>query len=193
MPVIGKMGRNRPRKGRKVRQGRKPKQEQVRLQFHGPNGRYVRIYLTEDMVKHLADMHDRVFGFIYTQLIDRETRGNFNPYSRIRIKFLRFEDLGIPGFILGIEPPTFDPKGHRLWRPPRSRQFCVQARRVDLGIKPGMPPTVCEALFEPKLPKSFAGGMLITLPDEYYPEPAQPKTRTRRKAGDPITLQEGAW
>lgn len=154
-----------PRKRRKKKdpRGRKPVQESIRANWCGADGRTVRFAISEDVVQHLKKMHDFMFGVMYHGGLG--VGAGYDPYRTIRIEFMRFDDLHIPGVFVRIEPPTYAPKGHRMWRAPTGRRFFVEVLARDIGVLDAQPPCQVEYLFDETMPRVLGGGMLFTFPD----------------------------
>jgi hypothetical protein len=154
-----------PKKKRLRRKGggRKPIMERIRATWVN-YGKCVRFDISEDIADQLQKAHHAMFGAFYMHTL---MRAKFDPYKIIRIEFMRFEDTGIPGVFMRIEPPTFAPEGKKLWRSRPRRKILVQAQAKELGLKESQKPVNVEILFEPKMPGMLGGGMMMIFPDEY--------------------------
>lgn len=127
------------RRKRKTKQGipdtrgRKPVTEQVKIVSLGRDLQRVRFVLSEDIVEKLIALYEEdyaTFVFHKGPLSER--------YKPLRLQFAPFVNIAIPAVLLRIEPPTTDPRGHRMWRPKGSRQFITEILAAKLRIKPGI-------------------------------------------------------
>lgn len=135
-------------------------------------GNTVRFVFSEDMVAKLREFHMSMFSVFYTGGLVRPDKV-FDPYKAIRLEFMQFSDLSIPAVFVRIEPPTYDPKGHRLWRAKNGRRFFAQTPVKPIGVKPGQETVTLEHLFEESSPQMLGGGMLLIFPDDYMVFPGR--------------------
>lgn len=178
------MARRRKRK-RAPGHGFQPSRETVRVNWLGPDGRDARFAISEDLIEELRRMHDEVFGAVYAT-----SPGRFQPgYDRmaaVRLFFTRFADLNLPVVHLRIEPPTYNPKGHRIWRHKSSRQWYVTIRAERIGLKNAQPSIGrLEYLYDEKRAAVMGGGLLLCFPDDAMLQPGR-KTRRPSYAGDQL-------
>lgn len=149
------------------RRGRKPSHHTIRVNWVGEDLDVLRFTISADLVEQLKRAHDAAFGILYGFGSLHEARAGYDPYKTIRIEFMRFEDTGIPAVFIRIEPPTYHPTGHRMWKVPNGHQFQVEVRCREVGVKPDMPNLKCDYLFDEKQPKVLGGGMIVSFPDHY--------------------------
>jgi len=127
-------------------------------------GKEIRLTIAENLVGELERAHRAMFGFMYHSDL---VKAQFDFRKLMRIEFMKFEDTGIPGLFIRVEPPTFYPLGHKLWRRTDGRSYFTQHRALPLGIKENMPSLTLEYIYEPSMPGALGGGMLLIFPDEY--------------------------
>lgn len=125
----------------------------------------LRLSFSGDLVEHLKRAHDQAFGIMYGFGSFHAARGGYDPYKNLRIEFMRFEDQGIPGVFLRIEPPTYTPFGKRMWKDAKGYRYSVEVRCDEVGVKRDLKPMGVDYLFDEKNPKALGGGMMITFPD----------------------------
>lgn len=182
----------RKKKPAPARRGRKPSTKTIRASWVGPMGTVLRLSISSDVVEHLKRAHDAAFGIMYGFGSFHAARAGYDPYKMMRIEFMRFEDTGIPAVFIRIEPPTYNPTGHRMWRVPGGHQFQVEVRCSEVGLKTDLPPLKCEYLFDEARPKVLGGGMMVTFPDHYMNFGGAPVNRdlasakVRRTKVDPM-------
>lgn len=161
--------RRRKRKGPETR-GRKPVSETVRimaLHRHGEPLRTARIVFSEDVVDKLMDLAERLYeSFWY---FPRDHRMKI-----MRLQFARISDIGIPGIFCRVEPPTYDPRGHRVRRRYQRRQYYCQVLCRKLGLKDDFPTTDVELMWHDLEDQRLGNGLYLMLPDHYMlpPSPA---------------------
>lgn len=177
MPLIEKRPRGRPRKTET--RGRKPISQRIRATWID-HGRSVRLTLSEDIVQTLKHMHDEMFSVFYLTALRRQR--DYDPYKAIRIEFVPFNDMSIPAVLVRIEPPTFDPQGHRLWRPGKGRRFYVQVRAAAIGLLEGQPATELDFIYQEHNARLLGGGIMVIYPDRVTAFPG-PKNRRPIKEG----------
>lgn len=159
-PPGGKTKRGTPRL-RKPGGGRPPATGVVHMLTTGDSEAYVRISFSEDVIDKLVEMHAAVFGaFTMAHRLNRN-------YTGLRIQFARLVDMSIPAVFVRIEPPTWDPKGKRLWRPPHSRRLQVTIACSKIGVRPGVKPAYLEQMYHESMPGVLGGGMILNFPDDY--------------------------
>lgn len=160
------------RRKRRPGAGAPPQKDLVHLLSTGKDKAYLRLTFTEDVIDKLVEMHSKVFGaFVTAHRLNKK-------YEGLRIQFARLVDMSIPGIFCRIEPPTWDPRGKRLWRAPNSRRFQVTIACSKVGVKPGVPPVYLEQLYHESVPNTLGGGMLLMFPDSYM-EFDGPKNRVK--------------
>lgn len=152
--------------------GAPPQKGLVHMLSTGKNKAYIRLTFTEDVVDTLVEMHDKVFGaFVAAHRANKR-------YEGLRVQFARLVDMSIPGIFCRIEPPSWDARGKRLWRPPHSRRFQVTIACSKIGVKPNCYPVYLEQIYTESMPNILGGGMLLMFPDSYM-EFDGPKTHVK--------------
>ncbi len=154
-------------RGRKRRPGggRSISTDTARVTSYGRTHSFLRITLSEDLVEMLIDMHDKVFGGMLRRT--KPKKDEITHYEGTRLEFARLMDMSIPAIFLRVEPPSFDPKGYRLFRPGgRGRQYCVQIKASRVGVKDNIATCRLETMLQQSAPNLFGGGMLLLFPDE---------------------------
>lgn len=161
--------RKKPRKA-KPQPGATGLKETVYLRGIGTGKKLVQFTLSEDVMEKLMDLHDsRYHPLLY---VPRRQR-----MRRIRVQFVRLVDAGMPGVMLMIEPPTYDPRGKLAKRNQRRYEVSISARKI--GLINGMPRRDPEWFWADNMQ-----GLIILLPDEDMSGEPPPK----RQPGDPIDL-----
>lgn len=151
---------------KKETRGRKPANRSIRANWCGPKGEVLRLSFSEDLVEHLKRAHDQAFGIMYGFGSFHAARGGYDPYKNLRMEFMRFEDIGIPGVFVRIEPPTYTPFGKRMWKETQGRRYAVEVRCAEVGVKIDLKPMACEYLFDETQPKTLGGGLMVLFPDD---------------------------
>lgn len=178
------------RKKRKTQShGVAPKQDAIRANWTGLNGNRVRLAISEDLINDLKTMHDAVFGAVYQTSFGRY-QPNYDPMAGTRVFFTRFADWSLPVVHMRIEPPTYNPKGHKIWRTKHSRQYFVEVYADALGLRHNLAPLDVGHLFDVAHPKFMGGGMLLTFPDAAMAHRGKVRKVPKNFAEEP--LMEGA-
>lgn len=109
-----------------------------------------------DLMAELFRMHDELYKvYFYAPEPPRER------WRKHRLEFARLMDIHIPGVLMRIEPPNYDPHGARLRRTKGRRSFMVQVAARKLRVKPDITPKVLEHMISPEM-----RGIIATFPDD---------------------------
>lgn len=112
--------------------------------------------ISYDLVAELFRMHDELYKvYLYNPKPLRER------WREHRVEFGRLMDMRIPGVLLRIEPPSYNPHGGRLWLPKGSRSFHTQVAARKLRVKPNLDTKVLEHMVAEDM-----RGIMVTFPDE---------------------------
>lgn len=112
--------------------------------------------ISYDLVNELFRMHDELYkAYLY------HPRPLAQRWREHRLEFARLMDIRIPGALLRIEPPNYNPHGARLRLPKGARSFEVQIAARKLRVKPDISTKVLEHMVSPEM-----RGIVVTFPDD---------------------------
>jgi hypothetical protein len=120
--------------------------------------RLLRFTLSEDVMAHLYELHDKLYSVWYYG--DKSLKKRFRQN---RMQFVRFRDLGIPAVFMRIEAPSINPTGRRIWQPHNSRQYNCQVMAAEIRVKDNIPSRILEQLWMDDISML---GVMLTFPDE---------------------------
>lgn len=109
------------------------KTESVGVSNYVRNG-IIEIRISDDIMQRLIAAHDRLYRVILPPYMLKARE------KHLRIEFVRLADLSIPGVMLRIEQPSFDPRGNRVRHQGYQWYIRVSARRI--GLRSNHLPTV---------------------------------------------------
>lgn len=134
LPPKGPRGRKRQPRRKPPKAQKPPGPEGLKEVVHytstGTGRRQITFTFSDDVIDRLLELHDRRFAAFYYTPRDLRKR-------RIRLQYVRLTDLNIPGVMIMIEPPSYDPRGRLARRIGKRFISTISARR--LGFKPGIP------------------------------------------------------
>lgn len=137
--------------------------------------------ISNDLIEELFRIHDLTYApFLYGAL-DKPDR-----YKAHRLQFVRFRDIGIPGALIRVEPPTYDPHGARLWKPNKGACFRTQVLARKLRVLPGIPRQHLEHFIDDTNLK----GLVVTFRDEDMEYPGEKVRLTVRARPIPVNDQD---
>lgn len=112
--------------------------------------------ISYDLVGELFRLHDELYkAYLY------HPKPLAQRWREHRVEFARLMDIKIPGALMRIEPPTYNPHGMRLRLPKGYRSFTVQVAARKLRVKPNLETQVLEHMVSPEM-----RGIIVTFPDE---------------------------
>lgn len=139
---------------------RKPQaKETIRLMTMGPRKATARITFSNDLMLELIAMYDKIWFGAWPFRRKPEER-----YKYLRLQFVAFHKLGMPGCFVRLRPPLKDhPPGTAITK--RNQRFAVQITCRKLGLRPGAGPRLLDYAVAPR---EFGpqGGIVIWFDDD---------------------------
>ncbi len=161
MPLVKRSGH--PKKSLRPKRNPRPaKTETVRVIYSRKNT--ARFTFTADVMEKLLDLHLGVFGAMYFNVAPRGQR-----HRAFRLQFARLADLRIPAVFVRIEPPTYDPRGKRIYHNPKHpNDYNSQIVATKLRLRWPFPPYRPELLWADQAKPGGLNGLILTFPDAAF-------------------------
>ena len=162
---------------KKETRGRKPTPESVRymsLKRKGEKIGAIRLTFSADVVQKLMDLQKNGPWGSFIYMSDAE-----------RLRILRFQfgnlaAIGIPGLLVRVEPPNYDPQGYRVMPVKRAyinrkgkrvvhsgvRYYC-EIRAHKLGMRDDIPAGAAELMWHDSEKDALHNGLYLMFPDEF--------------------------
>ncbi len=161
MPLVKRS--HRPKRSLKRKATPRPLQTDI-VRAYSTRKNTIRFVFTADVLKRLIALHMKLHLLSYLTMpyVDPRLR-----YRVFRLEFARLADLRIPGVLVRVEPPTYDPHGKRIHRVYKHRnQFFVEIVATKLKIRHPFPPRHLELLWADEGRPGELNGLILTFPDE---------------------------
>lgn len=123
----------------------------------------IRLSFTADVIEKLLRLHMQLHGGFYFAPIRPS-----EMYRQFRLQLGRFADLRIPGVFVQVEPPTFDPRGRRIYPGPSRNKFLIEVSATKLRLRHPIPPRRLELLWADQGKLGEMNGLILTFPDEDF-------------------------
>jgi hypothetical protein len=152
---------------------------QVRSGVTTPERSILRFSISADLIDELFRLHDELYKVYFFH-----PKPKLERYREHRIEFARLADIRIPVVLMRIEPPNYNPHGHRFRQPKGHIQYRVQVQAKKLRVRDDLPMQDLEFFVAPEM-----RGIMVNFPDEAMIFPGD-KMPALRPLQEPIAYNE---
>ena len=157
--MLTRSKRRKTKKGRPSRVGAPRARDTIRAFSTARDYDIVRFHFSEDIVDKLFELYDLDYALI------NPTYG-FERHKQHRLQFVRCADMGLPLVLVRVEPPSFDPRGQRMWRPENGHQYITAIKARRIGVTDGLMNKKLEHYWADLPGRNQLRGLIIVFPDD---------------------------